>query len=169
MQELDKTRVKLDNPGVWIDFSSSDLSLLRLGIPPIEPERHFTCLARVFGLLYNLFPTLEFLHIVAYPNWQEYWWGRVENAQWLKVFRSFFGVKNLHLSKEATLRIALALQELDGGKATEVFPALQNTSSGGPLPSGPVCDAIMQFATARRLYGHFIHISVPSSYKTDDG
>ena len=129
MQELDKACVKLDNLEVWIDFSSSDLSALRLGISSYEPERYFPRLAQSFGLLFNPLATLESLHIVAYPFWQRYRWDRVENAQWLELLRPFVAVKNLHLSKEVTLRIAPALQELIGKRATEVLPNLQNMLS----------------------------------------
>lgn len=160
MQELDKARVKLDNPEVWIDFSSSDLSALRLGISSYEPERDFPCLARSFGLPFNPLPTLESLHIVAYPYLQQQRWDRVENAQWLELLRPFVAVKNLHLSKEVTLRIAPALQELVGERTTEVFPTLQNVFLEELLPTGPDYNAIMQFATARRLSGHPVHISV---------
>jgi hypothetical protein len=160
IQELDKARVKLDNPEVWIDFSSSDSSVLRLGVSSYEPERHFPCLARSFGLPFNPLPTLESLHIVAYPYLQQQRWDRVENAQWLELLRPFVAVKNLHPSKEVTLLIAPALQELVGERTREVFPTLQNVFLEELLPTGPDYNAIMQFATARRLSGHPVHISV---------
>jgi hypothetical protein len=165
MQELDKARVKLDNPEVWIDFSSSDLSAFRLGISSNEPERHFPCLVQFFGLPFNPLPTLESLYIVAYPYLQQYRWDRVENAQWLELLRPFVAVKNLHLFKEVTLRIAPALKELVGERATEVFPTLQNVFLE-PLPTQPVYSAMIQFGAARQLSGHPIHISV--SHQRDD-
>jgi hypothetical protein len=159
MQELDKARVKLDNLDVWIDFSSNDLSALRLGISSYEPERHFPCLARSFGLPFNPLPTLESLNIVAYPTLEQSRWDRVENAQWLELLRPFVAVKNLYLSKEVALHIAPALQELVGKSATEVFPALQNVFLEELLPTRPDYSALMHFATARQLSGHPIHIS----------
>jgi hypothetical protein len=161
MQELDKALVKLDNPEVWIDFLSSDLSVLRLGISSNEPERYFPCLASSFGLPFNPLPTLESLHIVGYPNLQlhPHRWDRVENAQWLELLRPFVAVKNLHLSKSVTLCIAPALQELVGESATEVFPTLQNVFLEEVLPTGPDYNALMQFAIARRLSGHPISVS----------
>jgi hypothetical protein len=158
MQELDKARVKLDKPEVWIDLSSSDSSALRLGISSNEPERHFPRLLRSFGLPFNPLLTLESLYFVAYPNLQQSWWDRVENAQLLEFFRPFVAVKNLYLctGRQVTLRIAPALQELVG---EGVFPTLQNIFLDGLLLE-PVFDAIMQFATARRLSGHPIHVSL---------
>jgi hypothetical protein len=159
MQELDKACVKLDNLEAWIDFSSSDLSALRLGISSYEPERHFPRLAQSFGLPFNPLATLESLHIVAYPFWQQYRWDRVENAHWLELLRPFVAVKNLHLSKAVTLRIAPALQELIEERAAEVFPTLQNIFLEELQPTSPDYKAIMQFAIVRRLSGHPIHIS----------
>jgi hypothetical protein len=159
MQEFDKARVKLDNPEVWIDFSSSDFSALRFGISSNNPEGHFPYLVRFFDLPFNPISTLESLYIFAYPNLQQNRWDRGENAEWLDLLEPFVAVKNLHLSKEVTPRIAPALQELVGERATEVFPTLQNVFLEEFRKKGPVYNAIMQFATARRLSGHPIHIS----------
>jgi len=137
MQELDKARVKLDYPEVWIDFSSKDLSALRLGISSYEPERHFPCVARSFGLPFNPLLTLESLHIVAYPFLYLGRWDGVENAQWLELLRPFVAVKNIHLSREVTPRIAPALQDLVGERANEVFPTLQNVFLERSCQRGP--------------------------------
>jgi hypothetical protein len=163
MQEFDKARVKLANPEVWTDFSSSDPSTLRLGISSGEPERHFPCLTQFLGHPFNPLPTLESLDIVTCPHWQQYRWDRVENAQWLELLRPFVAVKNLHLSKEVARRIAPALEELVGERAIEVFPTLQNVFLEEPLPTGPDSSygaIITRFANARRVSGHPIHISV---------
>jgi hypothetical protein len=160
MQEFDKARVKLDKPEVWIDFSSSDFSALRLGISSNNPEGYFLCLAEFFGLPFNPLSTLESLYISAYPYLQQNRWDSVENAEWLELLEPFVAVKNLHLSKEVTLRIAPALQELVGERATEVFPTLQDIFLEELRNTGPVYNAIMEFATARQLSGHPIHISV---------
>jgi hypothetical protein len=58
------------------------------------------------------------------------------------------------------MRIAPALQELVGERAIEVFPTLQNVFLEEFREKGPVYNAIMEFATSRRLSGHPIHISV---------
>ena len=56
------------------------------------------------------------------------------------------------------LRIAPTLQELVGGRATEVLPALQTLSLQGTLPSG-VQETIDKFVAARELAGHPIAVS----------
>jgi hypothetical protein len=161
MQEFDKVCMKLTYPEVWTDFSSSDLSTLRLGISSNEPERHFLCLIQLFGLPFNPLPTLESLYIVACPP-SQYQWDRIENAQWLELLRPFVAVKNLHLSKEVARRIAPALEELVGERATDVFPTLQNVflEEEAPQTGYIYRDMITRFATARRLSGHPIQISV---------
>jgi hypothetical protein len=159
MQEFDKARVKLasPNPEVWTDFSStSDFGALRVGILSSEPERRFQCLARFFGLPFN--PTPESLYIAGGPYLGEYPWVRVENSQWLELLRPFVAVKNLHISKEVAARIAPALEELVGERATEVFPTLQKVFLEGEEENLPTHSAIMKFATVRRLSGHPIHI-----------
>jgi hypothetical protein len=163
MQEIDKARVKLAYPEVWAEFSSSDLGRLRLGISSNEPQRHFPCLTRFLGLPFNPLPTLESLRIVACPRLQQYRWDCIENAKWLELLRPFVAVKNLYLSKEVAPRIALALEELVGEGAIEVFPTLQNVFLEDPPPAGAVYSAatsMTRFANARQLSGHPIHISV---------
>lgn len=49
-----------------------------------------------------------------------------ENAQWLGILHPFTAAKNLHLSEQFVPRIALALEELDGGRMTEILPILRN-------------------------------------------
>jgi hypothetical protein len=72
----------------------------------------------------------------------------------------FTTVKNLYLSKLFSTRIALVLQELTGGRTTEVFPALQNVLLEGFQPSEPVEEGIAQFISARQLTNHHVSISV---------
>ena len=59
-------------------------------------------------------------------------------------------------SKNSVRLVAPALQELTGGRATEVLPALQNLflDTEDWQPSGPVKEAIEQFIDARKLCGH---------------
>jgi hypothetical protein len=57
-------------------------------------------------------------------------------------------VKNLYLSKQYS-GIALALQELTGGRITEVLPALKNVLLEGFQE--PVQEGIAQFISARQL------------------
>ncbi len=84
------------------------------------------------------------------PRWQD----DVENAQWLELLHPFTAVKDLYLSKELVLRVALALQEPIG--AIEVLPMLQNIFLERLYPSRRrrVREAIGSFITARQSSSH---------------
>jgi hypothetical protein len=83
----------------------------------------------------------------------------VENALWLALLQPFTAVKNLHLSKEFTPRIAPALKELIEGRTTEVLPILQNILFEELQQSVPIQDAIGTFVAARQLSGHPVTVS----------
>jgi hypothetical protein len=57
-------------------------------------------------------------------------------------------------------RIAPALQELMGGRTTEVLPNLQNLFLDGFQPPEPVPESIGLFISARRLTNHPVAISI---------
>jgi hypothetical protein len=82
-----------------------------------------------------------------------------ENTRWLRLLLPFTSVKNLYLSEEFAPDIAAALQELVGGRITEVLPSLQNIFVEGLEPLGPFQENIGQFVTARQLSNHPIAIS----------
>jgi hypothetical protein len=84
----------------------------------------------------------------------------IENTLWLQLLLPFTAVKNLYLPKEFAPGIAAALQELAGGRITEVLPSLQNILVKGLGPWGPFQENIGQFVGARRLSGRPIAISV---------
>jgi hypothetical protein len=84
----------------------------------------------------------------------------IASDQWLQVLLPFTAVKNLYLSKELAPGIAAALQELDGGRITEVLPNLQKVFVERFEPLGPFRENIRQFVTARRLSGHPVAISI---------
>ena len=87
------------------------------------------------------------------------WKGNIENTQWLELLRPFTAVKNLYLSQEVARLIMPALQELDGGRTTEVLPALENTFLEGLEPSGPIQEGIGKFVATRQVIGHPISVS----------
>jgi hypothetical protein len=82
------------------------------------------------------------------------------NLKWLNLLLPFTAVKNLYLSELYSQRIALVLQELTGGRTTEVLPTLQNVLLEGFQPSEPVQEGIARFVSARRLTDHPVAISV---------
>ena len=75
----------------------------------------------------------------------------IENTLWLKLLLPFTAVKNLYLSKKIASGIVAALQELIGGRITDVLPRLQNVFVEGLEPSGPFQEDIGRFVTARQL------------------
>ena len=92
-------------------------------------------------------------------SWPPEWNDNIENTQWLELLRPFTAVKNLYLSEEFARRIVPALQELNGGRTTEVLPALENIFLEGLEPSGPVHESIGQFVATRQVTGHLIAVS----------
>ena len=81
------------------------------------------------------------------PGWQD----DVENALRLDLLRSFVAVKNLYLSKECVARIVPALQELVGGRTTEVLPTLKNIFLEDFQPSRLLHEGLGKFVAARLL------------------
>ena len=102
--------------------------------------------------------TVEYLciYMALYPpHWQD----AAENTLWLELLHPFTSVKNLYLSEEFAPHIVPALQELIGGRTTEVLPTLQTIFLEG-LSSGPVQEGIGKFVAARQLSGHPITVSL---------
>jgi hypothetical protein len=89
--------------------------------------------------------------------WKDY---AIENTLWLELLLPFTAVKSLYLSKEFAPGIAAALEELVGGRITEILPSLQNIFVQGLEPWGPFHEHIGQFIAARRLSGRPVAISV---------
>ena len=89
------------------------------------------------------------------PDWKD----DIENTEWLDFLLPFTVVKNLYISKQFAPRIAPALQELTGGRTTEVLPALKNVLLEGFQSSEPVQEGIVQFISARQLTNHPVAIS----------
>ena len=78
---------------------------------------------------------------------------------WLDLLFLFTAVKNLYLRKDFAPVIAAALEELVGGRITEVLLSLQNIFVEELEPSGTFQKSIGQFITARQLSDHPIAIS----------
>ena len=102
---------------------------------------------------------LEDLYISEEPYWQSYWQDNIETMLWLELLHPFTAVKNLYLSEEVARRIVPALQELDGGRTTEVLPILQNIFLAGLEPLGPVQEGIWRFVSTRQVTGHPLAVS----------
>jgi len=90
------------------------------------------------------------------------WKDDIENADWLDLLRPFTVVKDLYLSKQFAPRIARALQELTGGRTTDLLLTVQNLLLQGFQPSGSdqEIEGIRQFISARLLTNRPVTISV---------
>jgi len=85
------------------------------------------------------------------PHWQE----EVENNQWLELLQPFTAVKDLYLFQGFPSRIAPALQELIGERATEVLPALQCLNLEEINPSV----SLQQFVVAKQLSNYHLSLT----------
>jgi hypothetical protein len=139
----------------------SDHRMLEVKILGQAPERQLSNLAKICTLSLRLLLTMENLYIDGNIQSPLVWWrDQIDNTEWLDVLLPFTAVKNLYLSKPFSPSIALALQELTGGRTTEVLPALQNVFLEGFQPSEPVHEGIARFISARQLTDHPVAISV---------
>ena len=110
-----------------IIHSSSIPSLCEVGISCRELDWQVSSLEQLCSSHFPPLSTLEDLYIYErlygeQPDWRD----NIENTLWLELLHRFTTVKNLYLSKEFAQRIVAALQELVGGRTTEVLPTLQN-------------------------------------------
>jgi hypothetical protein len=132
---------------------------LRISISYREADWQLSSIEQVFNSsLHHIHSTVED-HRYFQLVWKN---DAIENTLWLELLLPFTIVKNIYLSKEFAPDIVAALQELVGGRITEVLPSLQNIFVEGLEPSGPLQENIGQFVAARRaqLSDHLIAISV---------
>ena len=164
LKVLGDARVVFGHRAATVSFSHTFFyGSLDVRISCGELDWQVSSLAQVFTSYLPALSTTEDLYIYQnpypslQPEWQE---DNIENSLWLELLRQFSAVKNLHLSKEFVPRIAPALQELVGGRTTEVLPTLQNIFLENHRPSGPVHEGIGKFVAVRKLSGHSITVSL---------
>jgi hypothetical protein len=132
---------------------------LQIAISCREPHWQLSSIEQVCNSSLYPLSTVEDLYIkhrFSRLVWKD---DAIENTLWLQLLLPFTALKNLFLSKEFVPGIAAALQELVGGRITEVLPSLQNIFVESLEPSGPVQKVIGQFVAARQLPDHIITIS----------
>jgi hypothetical protein len=155
-----------DEAHVVFSYYKAELNLarhigLKLEIYCNQSDWQLSMMAQVCTSSMPLISSLEHLYIHEYetrfiwPCWED----DIENVQWLELLHPFTTVKALYLSQAITSRIAPALEELVGERATEVLPALQSLFLEEGKPSEPVQEAIDKFVATRRLSNHPIVIS----------
>ena len=139
---------------------TSDYGALIVDIPCEAPKlRYLSSLEKVFTSSLPPLLTLEDLYIHEDPFLRPGRLDDVENTLWLQLLLPFVAVKNLFLEKEFVPRFVPALQELVGGRTTEVLPILENIFLEGFQPSGPLHEGIETFVAARRLTSHPVAVS----------
>ena len=134
------------------DDNNGEALELRISCKSLDWQ--LSAVAQVLNTFLPSLPTLESLGIEVPREDQQY---EIEVTQWQEFLNPFTSVKDMTLESEESVRlIAPALQELAGGGATAVLPALQNLflKTDGWQPSGPVKEAIEQFISTRQLHDH---------------
>ncbi len=140
--------------------STSHRKVVEVKILCQAPDWQLSSLAQICTISLGLLSTMENLYVYEDHLAQLGWSDNIENAEWLELLLPFTAVKNLYLSKEFTPRLAPALQELTGGRTTEVLPTLENVFLEGFLPSEPAQEGIRQLVSARHLINRPVAISV---------
>ena len=159
----DKAHVEINDWHVSVTLPQAVDGKLSLGISCTgrDPDLQLLSLTQVCGSLFPkaLTHAVEHLYIKrsrSLSHWQQ---DIVESRQWLDLLRPFSTVKCLYISWQFATRIAPALQELVGDRATEALPTLQTLLLEEADLSRPVWEAIGQFIAARQLAGHPIAAS----------
>ena len=138
---------------------TSDNGVLFVQIPCTASDWQVSSVEQVCTSFLPPVFTLEDLYIFEDPKYPPHWQDNVENALWLELLHPFAAVKNLYLCEKFGSRIAPALEELIGGRTTEVLSTLENIYLEGFQPSGPLHEGIERFVAARQLTNHPVAVS----------
>jgi hypothetical protein len=160
LRALERAHIAFDSESAIVRFrSQTSDDLLSVRILCNGSERQLSSLQQVCTSSFPFLSTLEDLYVYNFRTWLLRWQGDVENTLWLDLLRSFVAVKNLYLLVGSVPRIAPALQELVGGRTTDILPTLKNIFLEGFQPSGPLHEGIEKFAAARRLTSYPVAVS----------
>ena len=158
LSAVDKTHVAIGHDRGIVN-SLSQTSRYKVVVLCSELDWQLSSLEQVCTSCLPPLSTTEDLYIYQDPYLQAHWKDNTENLLWPELLHPFTTVKNLYLSKEFMRRIMPALQDLDGGRTTEVLPTLQNIFLEEVEPGGRVQEDIGRFVAARQLSGHTITVS----------
>ena len=161
-QALNEAHVEFTYPVVQVGYlpqirTFDETSGLRLSCRGLDWQLSF--LAQVCTSFFPSIYMVEQLYIYEPRYLPSQWQDETENMQWLEMFHPFTSVKDLFVCEGLAPSIAPALQELVGGRRTEVLPILQNIYLEGLDPSEPLQEGIGKFVAARQLSGHPITVS----------
>ena len=160
LEAFDKARVTLTDHIARITLSSAYEGFeksLNVSSSCTELDWQLSFLEQVCTSSLLPLSTLEVLSMEGRP-WPQDWKDIIDYAQLLELVHSFTAVKNLYLSKELAPCVVPALQDLVGGRTTEVFPNLQNIFVEELEESGPVQEGIRKFISARQVSSHPITV-----------
>jgi F-box-like len=133
--------------------------VITMKIPCRDLDWQVSSLEQVFTSSLPPLSALEDLYIHKHPESKRVWQDNIENELWLELLQPFPAVKNLYLCVVFAPRIVPALQELVGGRTTEVLPNLQNIFLEELQLTGPVRVAIQPFVAARQVINHPVAVS----------
>jgi F-box-like len=169
LETFEKAYVVFGSNAAWVHLSSqtSVNGNLVMKIPCIELDWQVSSMEQVCSSCLPPLSPLEDLYISEDIYWRPAWQDNIENTLLLELLRPFTGVKNLYLSEKLASLIIPALQELTGGRTTEVLPTLQNIFLEKHKPSGTIQAGIQQFAATRQGTGHPIAVSRWNNSKQD--
>ena len=162
LEVRDQVRVDFSDLHVRVTFPKISSGYhISLKLLCIQPEWQLSSIAQICTSLLprSLIHMVERLYIRERSYSIIEWQDDIEDSQWLELLHPFTGVKKFYISKEFAPRIAPSLQELVGGRTTEVLPALKRLYLEELNPSGPFDEAIGKFIAARKLSNHPVTIS----------
>ena len=158
LRTSEKGYIRFGSKAIIVKFPSqtSNYDVLSLEILCTASDWQLSSIEQVCTSSCPPISTLEDLYIFGDRRYPPHWQDDVKNTLWLDLLRPFVAVKNLYLPIELALRIAPALQELVGGRTTEVLPTLENIFLE---VWNPPHEGIKMFVAARRLTTHPVAIS----------
>jgi hypothetical protein len=167
LKPLEKARIIFQGHAVSVNLSqvspqASDDGRLSVEILCREFDWQVSSVEQVCTSSLPPLSMLEELYIYEAQHSQPEWKDNIENQLWLELLFPFTAVKDIYLSEKFARHIVPALQELVGGRTTEVLPALQNIFLEELQPSGslgPVQEGVQQFVATRQITGHPIAVS----------
>jgi F-box-like len=164
LRALDEAHLQFHDStaSVALQYRTSEFGFknLVIDISCREPDRQLSSIEQICNFSFHPISTVEDLYIEHLYLKRDCEIDAIESTLWLQILLPFTAVKNLYLFNGFALGIAAALQELVGGRITEVLPSLRNIFVQWLEPSGPVQENIGQFVAARQRSGHPITISV---------
>ena len=160
LKSPERARISFEDHGARVVLSSHTSGYQELFVQVLcrEFDWQVSSMVRVCTSSLPPLSTLENLRIYGGPDWQD----NIENTVWLDLFRPFAGVKNLYISQRSMPYIVPVLEELVGGRTTEVLPTLQNIFLEGLHweSSEPFEEGIRQFVAAREVTGHPVAVTL---------